>query len=64
MSLTQKAQELLDEVYTTCPLEGGKITERYIITIKSNEVVCWSFECLICPKTNCLSRSYQKSGNY
>jgi len=54
MTLQERAQEILDDIYIPCPfLKGPKFAEKYIITIKSNEVICWPFDCLTCPRTDC-----------
>jgi len=52
--LQERAYELVENISPVCPKSyPGLFWEEFIITIKSGEVIAWSFNCLVCDQTNC-----------
>jgi len=56
MSLYERALELMEDVQPPCYCRSyaGYLAGYYIITIKKCEVVAWSLDCLLCPRTDCI----------
>lgn len=62
--LRSRVDELMENVYPLCQRYSDEIFwERYIVTIKSSEVVAWSLDCLLCMRTDCpfLARNADRS---
>lgn len=54
MSLQERANQFMKSVKPFCPIQNkNDYFEIFIVTVKQNEVVAWSFECLICTRTDC-----------
>ena len=52
--LRARVDELMENVRPLCQVYSNEIFwERYIVTIKSSEVVAWSLDCLLCMRTDC-----------
>lgn len=53
-NLAARAQELVENVKPACRQnDDGIAWERFIVTVKSKEVVAWSFDCLTCDRSTC-----------
>ncbi len=59
MPLQERANQFMENVQSVCPFEDQtQYFERFIVTVKPNEMVAWPFECLICERKDCpLARS-------
>ncbi|MCD6165592.1 hypothetical protein DRQ15_05465 [candidate division KSB1 bacterium] len=55
MTLQERAQELYENVHPICRQKNDYSIawEKFIITVKNNEVVAWPLECLACTQKNC-----------
>ena len=55
MTLQERAHELYENVHPICMRNHSHAFtwERFIITIKNNEVVAWPLECLVCTERGC-----------
>ena len=52
--LQERAHELVENISPICPKNyPGLFWDEFIITIKSGEVIAWSFNCLICDQLDC-----------
>ncbi|HHM24391.1 MAG TPA: hypothetical protein ENJ23_05040 [Bacteroidetes bacterium] len=52
--LQSRVNELMQDVRPLCQIHSDEIFwDRYIVTIKSSEVVAWSLDCLLCPHSDC-----------
>lgn len=60
MNLQEKVEEIFGETSIICP-KGEEVGRMIIIAVKSFEVVCWPFMCLICPETDCLLKKRFKN---
>ncbi len=53
-SLIARAEEFMEDVQIVCKNRNSSISwDKLIVTIKSNEVVAWSFDCLTCDRSSC-----------
>ena len=64
MRLQERANQFMENVQPFCPFEAEPLYfERFIVTVKPNEMVAWPFECLICERKDCpLARLAKKKG--
>ncbi len=54
MPLQERANAFMENVRPFCPFETEPLYfERFIVTVKPNEMVAWPFECLICERSDC-----------
>ncbi len=61
MPLQKRAEQFMESVQPFCPFEDKTLYfERFIVTVKSNEMVAWPFECLICDRKDCPLAHSQK----
>ena len=59
-SLQARAEEMMENVRPICHRNNSEISwEQFIVTIKSCEVVAWSFDCLTCDRVDCQLLSAQ-----
>ncbi len=63
-SLHERALKLIENITPICPKNLQNLFwEEFIITIKSEEVIAWSFNCLTCDQKHCpLSTNSNQSG--
>ncbi len=52
--LQERAHELVENISPICPKNYQNLFwEEFIITVKSGEVIAWSFNCLTCDQIKC-----------
>ena len=63
-SLRARAEEMMQNVRPICHRNDSDISwEQFIVTVKSCEVVAWSFDCLTCDRVNCPLLSSKPCGS-
>lgn len=53
-SLVARAEEFMEDTKLVCKNSNSSVSwDKFIVTIKKNEVIAWSFDCLTCEHSSC-----------